>query len=122
MEALVITYSADPDHPVIEIHVSGKVTNAELQARIAQMRDDIERAGKTRVLEVIEHFTGIEPAALWTDVKLGVPLANKVTQVAVVADQSWIRAAAHLGGLFTKATIKIFEPAQLEEARAWIRA
>jgi hypothetical protein len=122
MEVLMITYKTDPTSPVIEIHVSGEVTNADLEARIMQMRDDVELRGKTRILEFIEHFTGIEPSALWTDIKLGVPLANKVTHVAVVADQGWVRAVTHLGALFTRAAIKIYEPGQVAEARDWIAA
>lgn len=116
----MITYSSEPASPVIEIHVSGHVANADLEARILQVRDEIERHGKTRIIEFIDHFTGIEPAAMWTDLKLGPPLANKVTHVALVADQAWIRAVAHIGALFTQAQIKVFEPAQADEARAWI--
>lgn len=116
----MIDYKTEPTSPVIEIHISGHVTNAELEARLKAVRDDVEAHGKTRILEFIEHFTGIEPAALWTDVKLGMPLANKVTHVAIVADQAWVRAFVHLGGLFTRAQIKIFEPGQAAEARGWI--
>jgi hypothetical protein len=118
----MITYETEPTSPVIEIHVSGAVTKTELEARIAQLRADVELRGKTRVLEFIEHFTGIEPSAIWTDIKLGVPLANKVTHVAIVADQGWVRAVAHLGVLFTRAAIRIFEPGQAAEAREWIAA
>ncbi|MHB8528051.1 MAG: SpoIIAA family protein [Caulobacteraceae bacterium] len=105
---------------MIEIRVSGKVTNADLASRVGQVRDEVELHGKTRILEFIEHFTGIEPSALWTDIKLGVPLANKVTHVALVADQGGVGAVAHIGVLFTKAQIKVFEPSQTEEARSWI--
>jgi hypothetical protein len=116
----MIHYSTEPGSPVVEIAVEGRITDAELKASIERMRDDLERNGKSRVIEVIQNFTGMEPQALWTDVKLGVPLANKVSRVAVVADQAWIRAATHLGRFFTSAELKVFEPAQLEEARAWI--
>ena len=78
MERPMIDYKTEPTSPVIEIHISGHVTNAELEARLKAVRDDVELHGKTRVLEFIEAFTGIEPAALWTDVKLGLPLANNV--------------------------------------------
>jgi hypothetical protein len=118
----VIDYRTETGSPVVEIHVTGHVTNADLEGAFARMRDDMELTGKTRILEVIEHFTGIEPSALWTDIKFGIPLASKVTRIALVADQSWVRAVAHLGRLFTKAEIKSFEPGQLEEARQWIAA
>jgi hypothetical protein len=116
----MIRYSTEPSSPVVELIVEGKITEADLKANIERLRDDLERNGKTRVLEVIQHFTGMEPRALWTDIKLGLPLAQKVDRVAVVADQAWIRAASHLGRFFTRAELKAFEPAELDQARTWI--
>jgi hypothetical protein len=118
----MITCKSDPTSSFIEIHVSGAVTNADLTACMGQAREAVEHQGKTRILEFIEHFTGIDPSALWTDIRLGVPLANKVTHVAIVADHAWVRAVTHVGVLFTKAKIEIFEPNQADQARAWIAA
>ncbi|MBV9509790.1 MAG: STAS/SEC14 domain-containing protein [Caulobacteraceae bacterium] len=118
----MITYVSEPGSPVVEIKLQGHLTNADLEAAIERLNVDIEQHGKVRVLEIIEHFTGMEPAALWTDVKLGVPLARKIARAAVVADQGWIRAFTGLGKLFTSADIKSFAPADLEEARRWIAA
>ncbi len=117
----MIEYRSEPGSPVIEVRASGKITDAELRTCLEQVGPDVE-AGKTRVLEIIEHFTGMEAAALATDFKLGVPLAQKITRVAVVADQSWVRGASHLGALFTRADMKVFKPEQLAEARSWIAA
>ena len=80
----------------------------------------VDREGKSRVIEIIRHFTGMELAALWTDVRLGVPLAQKIERVAVVADQAWIRQLAELGHLFTRAKLKVFALEELAEARVWI--
>ncbi|SKC64255.1 SpoIIAA-like [Paraburkholderia hospita] len=92
----MILYHTEPDSPVIEISVEGKITDHDLREAIERMRGDLELNGKTRVLERIEHFTGIEPKALWTDITLGVSVARKVTRAAVVADAGWIRASTHL--------------------------
>jgi hypothetical protein len=116
----MIRYSTEPDSPVVELTVEGKITDADLKANMERLRDDLESHGKTRILEVIQHFTGMEPQALWTDLRLGLPLANKVSRVAVVADQGWIRAATHLGRFFTRAELKAFAPTELHEARSWI--
>lgn len=116
----MIRYSTEPNSPIVEIAVEGKVIDSELKANIERLREDLEHNGKTRVIEVIEHFDGIEPQAVWSDVKLGLPLAQKVSRVAVVADQAWIRTASHLGRFFTQAELKVFEPADLDQARAWI--
>lgn len=118
----MILYHTTPDSPVVEISVEGKITDHELREAIERMRGDLELNGKTRVLERIEHFSGIEPKALWTDMTLGVPLAGKVTRAAVVADAGWVRASMHLARFFTKAEIKAFRVDELEQARAWINA
>ncbi|RKR31683.1 STAS/SEC14 domain-containing protein [Paraburkholderia sp. BL17N1] len=116
----MILYHAEPGSPVIEISVEGKITDHDLREAIERMRGDLELNGKTRVLERIEHFTGIDPKALWTDITLGVSVARKVTRAAVVADAGWIRASMHLARFFTKAEVKAFHVNELEQARIWI--
>ena len=118
----MIRYSRQPGSPVVEITVEGTVTNEELEEAIKGLRAGLDQDGKIRIIEIIQHFTGIELSAIWTDIRLGVPLAQKVDRVAVVADQKWIRQLAELGRLFTKAELKIFAPAELEQARVWIAA
>lgn len=118
----MITYASEPDSPVIELRVTGQVTEDELEANIDRLEEDLERHGKTRVIEIIEGFTGIDPSAVFTDVRRGLPLARKVERVAVVADRAWIRGLSHLGPLFTGAELKVFADSQLAEARSWIRA
>ena len=116
----MIGYETRDGSPVVEITVAGKVTDADLREAMARLEADLAQNGKTRVLERIEHFTGIEPAALWTDARLGVPLAQKITRAAVVADAAWIRAATGLGRFFTQAEVKAFRPDELEAARSWV--
>jgi hypothetical protein len=118
----MIRYSTQPDSPVVEITVEGTVTNQELEDTINGLQAGFDLDGKTRVIEIIRHFTGIELSAIWTDIRLGVPLAQKVDRVAVVADQTWLRQLAELGHLFTRAQLKVFAPAELGLARAWIAA
>lgn len=118
----MILYHTTPDSSVIEISVEGKITDHELREAIERMRSDLELNGKTRVLERIEHFSSIEPKALWTDLTLGVSLARKVTRAAVVADAGWIHASMHLARFFTKAEVKAFHVDELKQARAWINA
>ena len=118
----MILYHTDPDSPVVEISVEGNITDHDLREAIERLREDLELNGKTRVLERIEHFTGIEPKALWTDLTLGVSVARKITRAAVVADSGWIHASMHLARFFTKAEVKAFHVNELDQARAWINA
>lgn len=118
----MIRYSTQPNSPVVEITAEGTITNQELEETIKGLQAEFDHNGKTRVIEIIQHFTGIELSAIWTDIRLGLPLAHKIDRVAVVADQKWIRQLAELGHLFTRAELKIFPPAELGQARTWIAA
>ena len=115
----MIDYRSEQDSPVIEVRASGKITESELEACFDRVRPDLAR-GKTRVLEIIDQFKGMDAKAMAVDLRFGPGMAQKVTRVAVVADQSWVRGAAHLGGLFTRAELRVFKPEQLAEARSWI--
>ncbi len=118
----MIRYSTQPGSPAVEMTVEGTVTKHEVEEAIKGLQCGFDQDGKSRIIEIIQHFTGIELSAIWTDIRLGVPLAQKVDRVAVVADQMWIRQMAELGHLFTRAELKVFAPAKLEQARAWIAA
>jgi len=118
----MIRYDTQPGSPVIEITVEGTITNQELEETINNLQAEFDQNDKSRVIEIIQHFTGMEIAALWTDIRLGVPLAQKIDRVAVVADQKWIRQLAGIGHLFTRAELKVFAPSELAQARAWIAA
>ena len=107
---------------LVELTVSGSVTAQEVEDVCARMERDIAASGSLKVLENVSGFTGIGPAAMWVDLRKAWPLAKSVSHVAVVADQAWIRAAAGFGGLFTGATIRSFEPAEIDDARAWLQA
>lgn len=107
---------------LVELTVSGTVTAQEIEDVCDRMERDAAAAGSLKVLENVAGFTGIGPAAIWADLRKAWPLAKRVSHVAIVADQAWIRAAAGFGGLFTGATIRSFQPAELDEARAWLQS
>ena len=118
----MIRYSTEPGSRVVEITVEGTISNHELEETINELHSGVDQNGKTRVIEAIQHFTGMELAALWTDIRLGEPLAQKVDRVALVADQKWIRQLAELGHLFTRAELKVFALDELAQAQTWIAA
>jgi hypothetical protein len=118
----MIVYETEADSPVVEIRLEGRLTEPDLRATMERLEGDIARNGKTRVLERIEHFTGMEPAALWTDIRMGMPLVGKIERAAVVADAAWIRAVTDLSRVFIHAEVKTFRPDELDAARTWISA
>lgn len=124
----MIEYRNNPNNNIGEISVEGKITEADFDQVIAQLKADIEKQGKLRVLEEIRSFDGIDPfaqravrpIALWKDVRFGFSQINDFTHAAVVAEQEWMRTIAQAVGSVLSAEVKAFEASQIEAARTWL--
>lgn len=108
---------------VVEIEVSGKVTRADVEAVFAEI-DAAVAAGHDRlkILEDIHDLEGVEPAAMWRDLQLGLPMMKRVSHAAVVTDARWLRALSEVTGPFTPAQVKTFPRDEIAAARAWLAA
>ena len=108
------------DTNIVEISVEGKVTEADFDQVAAQLKSDIEKHGKLRILEEIRSFEGIDPIALWKDARFGLAHVNDFTHAAVVADAKWMRTLAEAIGSVLSAEVKAFERSQIAAAREWL--
>jgi hypothetical protein len=68
--------------------------------------------------------SGLDAGALWEDMKAGgsVGLKHRSAwrRMAVVTDKDWIRHASAAAGWLAPGELRIFDPAQQEEATAWL--
>lgn len=116
-----LEYRNNPDNNIIEISVEGKVTEADFDRVISQMKADVEKHGKVRLLEEIHNFEGMDPMALWKDFKSAVPLLKNFSHVAVVADAKWMLTLTEAFKSVLSAEVKSFERSQIETAREWLK-
>lgn len=116
----MIEYRNNPNNNVVEITVEGKITEADFDQVIARLKEDIATHGKLRILEEVRSFTGIDPIALWKDVRFGVAHVNDFTHAAVVTDAKWMRTFAEAVGGVLSAEVKAFESSQMKAARMWL--
>ena len=107
---------------ILEISVTGRLTKEEIDAVWARMKADMPAGGKVKVLEVIRDFEGMDIDAMWEDLRIGLPMADRVSHIAIVTDRKWIAALTGLAGAFMSAETRTYEPDQLAEARAWLKA
>jgi hypothetical protein len=84
------------------------------------LKVDLEKHGKLRILEKIRSFDGIDPIALWKDVRFGFAHINDFTHAAVVTDAKWMRTFAIAIGSVLSAEVKAFEGSQMQEERTWL--
>ena len=116
-----LQYNRTEDSPLVEIVVEGKITAADIDNVIKEVETDLARYEELRVLEDIRDFKGIDPMALWIDLKQ-ISKINKISHAAIVADAKWVKTVAEaIGGLYPF-EMKVFERSQIAEAREWLIA
>lgn len=105
---------------IYEVSVGGRLTRAEIDAVWARMKADMPASGKVKVLEIIRDFDGIDFDAMLEDLRVGLPMADRVSHIAVVTDEKWITALTRLAGVLMSAETRTYTMARLAEARAWL--
>lgn len=115
-----LQYVSNLESNLVEIVVEGKVTESDYERIVPQLKADVERHGKLKVLEEIRSFEGIDPMALWRDLRQA-SMIEDFTHVAVVADAQWLRTLADAVSSMIPAEVRSFERTQIEEARTWLR-
>jgi len=114
-----LQYNRVEDSPVVEIVVEGKITSKDMKTVIKEVEIDLTKYEKIRVLEDIRDFKGIDPMALWIDLKQ-VSKISKISHAAIVADAKWVKTVAEaIGGLYPF-EMKVYERSQISEARTWL--
>ena len=116
-----LEYKSSPDSNIAEIVIEGKVTESDFDRVIDQFKTDLKVHDNIRILEDVRSFEGMDPMALWKDLKQ-VRLVDNISRVALVADQKWMRTLAEAAGSVVSAEVKSFERSQITEARAWLSA
>ena len=81
-----------------ELSAHGRITKDEIIGAWARLAADMPHEGKIKLLEIIGPLDGVAPAAIWEDLKRGLPMVGRVSHAAIVADQAWITALTKVGG------------------------
>ncbi|MBP8233073.1 STAS/SEC14 domain-containing protein [Sphingobium yanoikuyae] len=110
---------------VIALEVSGKITGADLDAMMDRLDQAMAHHEKIHIFVETRGIDGIELTGLPGYVARAMPLFGKLTRfgrVAVVADQTWVRIGTRVeSAVLPFISYKTFEPAQREEALAWVK-
>lgn len=107
---------------LIEIRVEGKITETEVERAYKEIENALPPAGKVRLIEYIGPLDGVTPSAMWEDLKEGLPMWDRLSKVAIVADQGWVDTMASAVDAITGVEIKAFTHAEEPAARNWVGA
>jgi hypothetical protein len=107
---------------VLEVRVVGKLTKEAYEAFVPAVDAQIKQYGKLRILSVMQDFHGWTAGALWEDLKFDLKHWKDIERLAIVGDKKWEKGMAAFCKPFTKAEIRYFDLAQLEQAREWLQS
>ena len=104
--------------------LSGRITREEYFQILDPITEQLERGEKVSFLvDAGEDFHGLDVGALWEDVKaagsVGLRYRSSWERLAVVTDKDWMRHGIAVFGWVIPGEIRVFEPGELEAAKAW---
>jgi hypothetical protein len=106
------------------LRASGKLTKDDYVNVMEPALKEAVDAGEARVLFVLPDFDGLEPEALFEDVKtgLGVELKNRSAwkKLAVVSGVDWVAKSMRLFAWAMPGELKVFEMDEMDKAREWV--
>jgi hypothetical protein len=107
---------------ILEVRVTGKLTKEAYQKFVPAVDAQVKEYGKLRILFVMQEFHGWTAGAMWEDLKFDLKHWKDIERLAIVGDKKWEKGMAAFCKPFTKASIRYFDVAQVEEAREWLAA
>jgi hypothetical protein len=107
---------------VLEVRVSDKLTHADYAHFVPAFERLVREHGKIRVLFEMVDFHGWEAGAIWDDLKLDARHFADIERLAMVGEKRWEEWMATICRPFTTATIRYFDRADVDQARAWLAA
>ena len=104
---------------ILGFELTGRLTDADYQAFIPRVDAVLAKYPQVRILVMFNEFAGWNLPALWDDLRFTVSHYRAVERFAVVGQQGREAWVAHLGKIFTGATVRYFED-DLAGAWAWL--
>ena len=116
---------ADMPAGTIGFRVSGDVDADDYRrVLVPDLTQAVESGQGVRALFVLDDLDELEPGALWQDTKLGFDSVLKHhrawTRSAIVTDIEWMVRAAKLFMWMVPGEARVFGPAELDDAKAWV--
>ena len=107
---------------VLDVHVTGTLAKADYQQFVPDVERLIGRHGKLRILFDMHDFHGWDAGALWEDVKFDLKHFRHIERLAIVGERAWEAGMAVFCRPFTTASVRYFDRARIDEARAWLES
>ena len=115
----MITELTDLPSGVIGFEAGGKLRAEDYRDVLLPAVNRAAAGGDVRCVIVIQDFDGVEPGALWQDVRMGVDHLGNWKRTALVTDIEWMKNMTALFGWLTPGDVRTFALAERDAAIAW---
>jgi hypothetical protein len=105
----------------IGFKLSGKLHDDDYKSFVPIVESFVAAEGKARLFVQFEDFHGWDLHAVWDDTKFAFKHYSDFDRIAMVGDRRWEKWMVQVCKPFTKATVRYFDAAQVDAARAWLR-
>ena len=119
---MTLSYTECDTSHVAEIVVSDRITWDDYKHAVDKMQAFIDRNGTVKLVEIVESFSGFDPAVILPGLKFDWQNVQHISHVAVVTDIGWMGPMSKAAGALISTKLRTFDLEHLEEARAWIAA
>lgn len=117
---MTVTYTEIPEKRRCEFTVSGHISYDDYLAVAEPMEAFAKTHGKVQMIEVVDHFSGFDPAVLLPGIRFDFRVVPHVSHIALVTDIGWISPIARAVGALLPTRMRVFPRDQLEAAREWL--
>ena len=119
-ESNALTLKETNGGKVLEVGLTGRLTEADYQQFIPVVERLLKEHGKIRVLIEMHDFHGWTPGVLWQDIKFDAKHFSDIERVAMIGENKWQHAMAVFCKPFTAATVRYFDRTAIDQARTWL--
>ena len=116
----MLSYREMDNLAAVEIEISDRVSAEEFDRTAQKLEAFVARHGRVRVLEIVNHFEGMDVQALWHNLKFSLRHLNDFSRCAIVSDAKFLSLWSTIAEPFIDCQVAYFKPDELEAARDWL--
>lgn len=106
---------------IVEYEVTGKITEAENDMVLREVKSLIEEYGTVKILVIAHSIPTPELSSVSDRLSFAKDYLDKIEKYALVTDSKFLSAIEKIVDPATKMEFQVYPPEQEEEARAWLR-
>lgn len=107
---------------VLEVKLSGKLTDKEYKGFVTEVEKIISDKGKIRLLITVDYPQDFDLKAAWDDLVFWTKHIKDIERLAIVGQKEWEKWLELLEKPFIHAEVKYYKTSNIKDAWNWIKS